>query len=65
VSGRATVSVAEIQADLDVGKSTVYRWFETGVIPAVRMGGPGSRWLCLREAYDRWKASLQGEAGAA
>lgn len=51
---RDTISVAEIAARLGCSERTVYDMLNDGVIPAVRTGGKGSRYLIFRRAYNAW-----------
>lgn len=50
VSGRVTI--AEIMADLAIGKPAVYRMLGDRVIPNIRVG---QKFIVTRAAYDAWK----------
>jgi excisionase family DNA binding protein len=46
------ISVAEIALRLSVGRLTVYKLLENGVIPSIRFG---HRYLVTRRAYEAWE----------
>jgi excisionase family DNA binding protein len=46
------ISVAEIAARLSVGRLTVYKLLENGVIPSIRFG---HRYIVTRRAYKDWE----------
>lgn len=48
----ARISVAEIAERLGIGRLTVYKLLENGVIPSVRLG---KRYLITRYAYELWE----------
>jgi excisionase family DNA binding protein len=54
VATSSRISVQEIAADLAIGKHSVYRMLEGGVIPGIRLK---RGWLVTRYAYERWKES--------
>jgi excisionase family DNA binding protein len=52
---RATYTVREVAALLDISRATAYTRLASGEIPARRIG---SRWIIARRRFDAW---LNGE----
>lgn len=49
---RTRITIPEICERLAIGRPSVYRMLESGVIPAIRIG---KRWIVTRYAYERWE----------
>ena len=55
IADRTAFSVNEFCALNGVGRATVYRWAQAGIISLSKSGG---RTLITREAVDAWKARM-------
>jgi excisionase family DNA binding protein len=55
----ARITVAEIAADLGLGRLKVYEMLEC-TIPEARIPGykVGHRWIVMRGAYEQWKRTF-------
>jgi excisionase family DNA binding protein len=58
---KARISVAEIALRLSMGRPSVYRMLEDGVMPGIRLR---HRWIITRRSYESWEQTCGLKATA-